>query len=89
MEDLDIKKYVFEVARDAGKIEIKNAVEEIFGVKVIKVTTCHVRGKESAWAPSPRAARLPGKRLWSNSARIPRTSRSSRAWRKEEMRYVH
>jgi hypothetical protein len=29
-----IKKYVFEVAKDAGKIEIKKAVEEIFGVKV-------------------------------------------------------
>ena len=30
------KKYVFEVAKDAGKIEIKNAVEQIFGVKVAK-----------------------------------------------------
>ena len=39
MEDLDIKKYVFEVAKDAGKIEIKKAIEEIFDVKVIKVTT--------------------------------------------------
>ena len=27
-------KYTFEVAVDAGKIEIKKAVEEIFGVKV-------------------------------------------------------
>jgi len=46
MEDLDIKKYVFEVATDAGKIEIKRAVEEIFGVKVDKVNTMHVKGKE-------------------------------------------
>ena len=45
MEDLDIKKYVFEVAKDANKIEIKNAVEEIFGVTVIKVTTTRVLGK--------------------------------------------
>ena len=30
------KKYVFEVAPAAGKIEIKKAVEEIFGVKVAK-----------------------------------------------------
>ena len=45
MEDLDIKKYAFEVAKDANKIEIKKAVEEIFGVTVIKVTTEHVRGK--------------------------------------------
>lgn len=45
MEDLDIKKYAFEVAKDANKIEIKKAVEEIFGVTVIKVTTTTVRGK--------------------------------------------
>ena len=46
MEDLDIKKFVFEVAKDATKIEIKKAVEEIFGVTVIKVTTTTVHGKE-------------------------------------------
>ena len=45
MEDLDIKKYAFKVAKDANKIEIKKAVEEIFDVTVIKVTTTHVRGK--------------------------------------------
>ena len=39
------KKYVFEVAKDAGKIEIKNAVEEVFGVKVAKVNTINVPGK--------------------------------------------
>ncbi len=46
MEDLDIKKFVFEVAPDATKIEIKKAVEEIFDVTVIKVTTSTVHGKE-------------------------------------------
>ena len=45
MEDLDIKKYAFEVAKDANKIEIAKAVEEIFGVTVIKVTTLTVRSK--------------------------------------------
>ena len=45
MEDLDIKKFVFEVAKDATKVEIKKAVEEIFGVTVIKVTTSTVHGK--------------------------------------------
>ena len=40
------KKYVFEVARDAGKIEIKKAVEEIFGVKVASVNTVTMPGKE-------------------------------------------
>ena len=39
------KKYVFEVAPNAGKIEIKKAVEEIFGVKVAKVNTIRMQGK--------------------------------------------
>ena len=39
------KKYVFEVAPNAGKIEIKKAIEEIFGVKVAKVNTMNVPGK--------------------------------------------
>jgi len=46
MEALDIKKYAFEVAKDANKIEIKKAVEEIFGVKVDKVTTTTVKSRE-------------------------------------------
>ena len=45
MEAVADKKYVFEVAPDAGKIEIKNAVEEIFGVKVAKVNTVNYDGK--------------------------------------------
>ena len=39
------KKYTFEVAKAAGKIEIARAVEEIFKVKVAKVNTLNVRGK--------------------------------------------
>ena len=39
------KKYVFEVAKTAGKIEVKKAVEEIFGVKVASVNTLNVPGK--------------------------------------------
>lgn len=39
------KKYTFEVAKDATKIDVKKAVEEIFGVKVQKVNTLHVRGQ--------------------------------------------
>ena len=45
MEAVADKKYVFEVAKDAGKIEIKKAVEEIFGVKVAAVNTVNVPGK--------------------------------------------
>ena len=32
MADTENKKYVFEVSKDATKIEIAKAVEEIFGV---------------------------------------------------------
>ena len=39
------KKYTFEVAKTAGKIEIARAVEEIFNVKVAKVNTLNVRGQ--------------------------------------------
>ena len=38
------KKYTFQVAKDANKIEIAKAVEELFGVKVSKVNTLNVRG---------------------------------------------
>ena len=54
MEDLDIKKYAFEVAKDANKIEIKKAIEEIFGVKVIRVNTCIVPGKEKRLGAQPK-----------------------------------
>ncbi len=37
--------YLFEVARDANKIEIKRAVEAIFTVKVESVRTIRVHGK--------------------------------------------
>ena len=39
------KKYTFKVAKDANKIEIAKAVEEIFKVKVAKVNTMSVRGQ--------------------------------------------
>ena len=47
------KKYVFEVAKDAGKIEIKKAVEEIFGVKVASVNTLNVPGKAKRLGANP------------------------------------
>jgi large subunit ribosomal protein L23 len=46
MEGVESKKYVFEVATGANKIEIKKAVEEIFGVQVAKVNTMNYMGKE-------------------------------------------
>ena len=37
--------YLFEVARDSNKIEIKRAIESIFNVKVNSVRTIRVHGK--------------------------------------------
>ncbi len=45
MDQLASKKYTFEVKKGANKIEIKKAVEEIFGVKVASVNTMNMLGK--------------------------------------------
>ena len=42
---LDHGVYTFVVAPDANKVEIRQAVEAIFGVKVIKVNTLNRKGK--------------------------------------------
>ncbi|MCL2068574.1 MAG: 50S ribosomal protein L23 [Oscillospiraceae bacterium] len=45
MAGVENRKYTFEVARGAGKIEIAGAVEALFpGSKVLKVNTMNVRG---------------------------------------------
>ncbi|NLV49968.1 MAG: 50S ribosomal protein L23 [Clostridiales bacterium] len=53
MEQVDIKKYVFEVAPTANKAEIKAAVEQIFDVNVRKVTTTNVPGKKKRQGAYP------------------------------------
>lgn len=45
MEGVASKRYTFKVAKDSNKIQIAQAVEEIFDVKVVKVNTVNVRGK--------------------------------------------
>jgi large subunit ribosomal protein L23 len=40
------QKVVFEVARDANKIEIRGAIEALFKVTVTSVRTTIIRGKE-------------------------------------------
>lgn len=45
MAGVQEKKYTFEVAKAATKIDVARAVEELFGVKVSKVNTLHVRGR--------------------------------------------
>ena len=44
MDGIADRKYTFEVAKDANKIEIAKAVEELFEVKVAKVNTINVDG---------------------------------------------
>ena len=59
MDGVADKKYVFKVAVDANKTEIKAAIEEIFGVKVAKVNTVRMQGKvkrTGAYPAGPRAA---------------------------------
>lgn len=41
----EISKYTFEVTEESNKIEIKKAIEEIFGVQVKSVHIINVRGK--------------------------------------------
>lgn len=45
MDDMSEKKYTFKVYKKANKVQIKNAVEEVFGVKVKKVYTMNMNGK--------------------------------------------
>ena len=49
-------KYSFAVAKDANKIEIKNAVEKLFNVTVLSVNTRTIQGKVT------RQGRYEGKR---------------------------
>ena len=45
-EDLQEGKYTFKVNKKATKVEIAKAVEKLFEVKVLKVNTINVNGKE-------------------------------------------
>ena len=46
MDNLQVGKYTFKVAKDATKSEIKKAVETLFGVEVAKVNTLTIKGKQ-------------------------------------------
>lgn len=45
MDQAQERKYTFKVAVDANKTEVKQAIEEIFGVEVAKVNIMNVNGK--------------------------------------------
>jgi len=46
-------KVIFSVAKDANKIEIKQAVEELFNVHVEDVKTMVMKGKTKRWRYRP------------------------------------
>jgi len=58
-DEMQMGKYTFEVNKKATKVEIANAVEKLFGVKVLNVNTMtikrktkrvrYVEGKTSDW----------------------------------------
>ncbi len=64
MDAVADKKYVFMVAVDANKIEIKRAVEEIFGVKVRKVNTIRMQGKLKRTGSYPMGRRAAYKKAY-------------------------
>ena len=45
-DEMQAGKYTFEVNKKATKVDIARAVEKLFGVKVLKVNTVSVKGKE-------------------------------------------
>ena len=57
MEQTEMKRYTFEVAKTANKIEIAKAIEEIFGVKVAKVNTINMDGKKKRLGMQPAGRR--------------------------------
>ena len=57
MESVADKKYVFMVAVDADKTEIKAAVEQAFDVKVAKVNTIRMQGKAKRTGAYPMGRR--------------------------------
>ena len=45
-DNVQIGKYTFQVAKTATKVQIAQATESLFGVKVLDVNTLIVKGKE-------------------------------------------
>ena len=45
-DGMQLGKYTFKVNKKATKVDVKRAVEKLFDVKVLKVNTITVKGKE-------------------------------------------
>ncbi len=58
----ELKRYTFEVAKTANKVEIAKAIEEIFGVKVVKVNTMNMQGKMKRVGAQPAGRRASWKK---------------------------
>ena len=54
---MEQNKYTFIVAKGANKVEIKKAVEDIFGVKVKAVNTMNIKGKRRRLGRFPEGKR--------------------------------
>ena len=54
--------YTFVVHNDAAKPEIRNAIEEIFGVKVAKVNTLNRKGKSTRNRKTGKAGSRPDRK---------------------------
>jgi large subunit ribosomal protein L23 len=68
---MDDKKYTFNVLLTATKTQVRNAVEEIFDVKVKKVNIMNVRGKDK------RVGRYTGKTARTRKAIVTLTNDSN------------
>ena len=63
VDDGQQNQYVFEVALDADKALIKEAVETLFKVEVTKVNTLRRKGKQKVFKGSSAAAATSSRRL--------------------------
>ena len=71
------------MSKDATKIEIAKAVEEIFGVKVIKVNTLNVTGKLKRTGRYPAGRRPSWKKAVVTLSDDSKSIESSKEWLKE------
>jgi large subunit ribosomal protein L23 len=56
----ELGQYVFEVSRETNKIEVKRAIETIFGVKVVAVNVMNMPAKAQGRRGRRRVVRRPG-----------------------------
>ena len=80
VDDMAESKYTFKVAKDANKVEIAKAAEELFQVQVLKVNTVTAPVTPSVWAEASASVRT-SRRLSSPSIRSRLRTRTARSVR--------